>query len=75
MNSFFALVNAEPINHKDPRVRNKVIEKKKFAAEIGPCFFPFLENCLTGPYFFSSFILSSGNLSGDSSSSNSYRHD
>ena len=73
--SLSALVHAGPINYPGPIPSKQDIEKKQYAAEIGPCLFAFFENCLTGPYLFNSFILSTGNLRGDSSSNNTYRHD
>jgi opacity protein-like surface antigen len=38
----------------------------------GPCLFPFMENCLVGPYVSAAFAVGSTDLSGTSSNSNTY---
>lgn len=53
-----------------------ILNRKKYNKILnlnpGPCFFPFMENCLTGPYYSTSLTFSSGEIVGTSNSNNSY---
>jgi len=48
----------------------KASKKREF--KQGPCAFPFMENCITGPYLSASFAVGSSEASGSSSSKNEY---
>jgi opacity protein-like surface antigen len=47
-------------------------EKAKRVLKVGPCAFPFMENCVVGPYVSAAFSLSNNSFTGSGSSSSSY---